>query len=63
MFLKLGYMGIKRVLDEHKVEYVEHTIIQSLDLKTKLERWGLQREEVTMMLLDIVNIYPSVRVS
>eukprot|EP00957_Ditylum_brightwellii_P075880 5767104-Ditylum_brightwellii.AAC.1 len=58
----MGYMGIKRVLDERRVDYIKHIIIQSLDLKMKLEGLGLRRDEVTMMLLDIINMYPSMRV-
>eukprot|EP00957_Ditylum_brightwellii_P145655 11089980-Ditylum_brightwellii.AAC.1 len=61
-FSKIGYMGTKRVLGEHRVDYPKHTTIQSLDLKTKLEGLGLRRDEVTMMSLDIVNMYPSIRV-
>eukprot|EP00957_Ditylum_brightwellii_P070677 5371348-Ditylum_brightwellii.AAC.1 len=41
---------------------MKHTIIQSSDLKQKLENLDLRRDEVTMMSLDIVNMYPSVRV-
>eukprot|EP00957_Ditylum_brightwellii_P125744 9585879-Ditylum_brightwellii.AAC.1 len=32
-FSKLGYLGIKKVLDEHNVNYNKHTIIQASDLK------------------------------
>eukprot|EP00957_Ditylum_brightwellii_P154959 11795097-Ditylum_brightwellii.AAC.1 len=62
IFSKIGYMGIKWGLDKHKVEYMKHTIIQSLDLKRKLEKLGLKGKEVALMLLDIVNMYPYVRV-
>eukprot|EP00957_Ditylum_brightwellii_P178977 13633821-Ditylum_brightwellii.AAC.1 len=55
-------MGIKKVLDDHGVDYAKHTIVQSLDLKEKLKKCGLKRDEVTLMSLDIVNMYPSVRV-
>eukprot|EP00957_Ditylum_brightwellii_P057457 4356342-Ditylum_brightwellii.AAC.1 len=55
-------MGIKKVLDDHGVNYSKHTIVQSSDLKEKLEKCGLKRNEVTLMLLDIVNMYPLVRV-
>eukprot|EP00957_Ditylum_brightwellii_P191889 14607824-Ditylum_brightwellii.AAC.1 len=61
-FLKLGYMGIKKILDNHGVDYAKHTIIQSSNLKEKLETCGLKRNNVTLMLLDIVNMYPSIRV-
>eukprot|EP00957_Ditylum_brightwellii_P073841 5610670-Ditylum_brightwellii.AAC.1 len=55
-------MGIKKVLDNHGVNYAKHTIIQSSDLKEKLEKLGLKQNEVTLMPLDIVNMYPSIRV-
>eukprot|EP00957_Ditylum_brightwellii_P052945 4014245-Ditylum_brightwellii.AAC.1 len=61
-FSKLGYMGIKKVLDDHGVNYAKHTIVQSSDLKEKLEACSLTRDNVTLMLLDIVNMYPSIRV-
>eukprot|EP00957_Ditylum_brightwellii_P118656 9051026-Ditylum_brightwellii.AAC.1 len=38
-------MGIKKVLDDHGVNYVKHTIIQSSDLKEKLEKLELKRNE------------------
>eukprot|EP00957_Ditylum_brightwellii_P195404 14888176-Ditylum_brightwellii.AAC.1 len=55
-------MGIKKVLDDHRVNYAKHTIVQSSDLKEKLEQCGLKKNKVTLMLLDIVNMYPSIRV-
>eukprot|EP00957_Ditylum_brightwellii_P183141 13949165-Ditylum_brightwellii.AAC.1 len=55
-------MGIKKVFDDHGVNYAKHTIVQSLDLKEKLDKCGLKRNEVTLMLLDIANMHPSVRV-
>ena len=61
-FSKLGYMGIKKVLDDHGVNYAKYTIIQSSDMKEKLEKLELKRNKVTLMSLDIVNMYPSVRV-
>eukprot|EP00957_Ditylum_brightwellii_P016263 1223260-Ditylum_brightwellii.AAC.1 len=36
-FSKIGYIRIKRVLEEHRVNSTKHTIIQSSDLKQKLE--------------------------
>eukprot|EP00957_Ditylum_brightwellii_P030119 2279535-Ditylum_brightwellii.AAC.1 len=55
-------MGIKKILDDHGVNYTKHTIIQSADLKEKLEACNLKRDNITLMLLDIVNMYPSIRV-
>eukprot|EP00957_Ditylum_brightwellii_P043322 3283451-Ditylum_brightwellii.AAC.1 len=61
MFLKIGYLGIKQVLDESKVDYVTFTIIQTSDIKEKLEALELKRDKVAMMPLDIKNMYPSVQ--
>eukprot|EP00957_Ditylum_brightwellii_P117574 8967021-Ditylum_brightwellii.AAC.1 len=58
--LKIGYLGIKRVLDENKVNCATFTIIQASDLKEKLEALELKGDKVTMMSLDIKNMYPSV---
>eukprot|EP00957_Ditylum_brightwellii_P112125 8549326-Ditylum_brightwellii.AAC.1 len=44
-FLKIGYSGIKKVLDEHRVDYMKHTIIQLSDLKTKLKKLDLRRDK------------------
>eukprot|EP00957_Ditylum_brightwellii_P143346 10920409-Ditylum_brightwellii.AAC.1 len=46
-FFKLGCMGIKKVLDDHGVNYSRHTIIQSSNLKEKLERLKLKWKEIT----------------
>eukprot|EP00957_Ditylum_brightwellii_P084912 6456716-Ditylum_brightwellii.AAC.1 len=44
-FSKLGYMGIKKVLDDHEVNYTKYTIIHSSDLKEKLEKMELKRNK------------------
>ena len=61
-FSKLGYLGIKKVLDEHNVNYNKHTIIQASDLKEKLEKFNLNKKNVRIISLDIENMYPSIRV-
>eukprot|EP00957_Ditylum_brightwellii_P180071 13717254-Ditylum_brightwellii.AAC.1 len=61
MFLKLGYLGIKQILHDNKVNHLRFTIIQASDLKERLDDLAVQRCDVTMMLLDIENMYPSVR--
>lgn len=60
-FSKLGYLGIKRALDDNKANYSRFTIIQASNLKERLEDLEVQRSDVTMMLLDTENMYPSVR--
>eukprot|EP00957_Ditylum_brightwellii_P109714 8368582-Ditylum_brightwellii.AAC.1 len=60
-FSKLGYMDIKKVLDDNGANYSKCTIIQSSNLKEKLEALELKQNKITVMSLDIVNMYPSVR--
>eukprot|EP00957_Ditylum_brightwellii_P078357 5958216-Ditylum_brightwellii.AAC.1 len=60
-FSKLGYMGINAVLDDYGVNYSKHTIFQSSNLKEKLEKCNLKCDEVIVMSLDIVSMYPLVR--
>ena len=59
-FSKLGYLGIKKVLDEHNVNYNKHTIIQASDLKEKLEKLTLNKKNARIISLDIENMYPSI---
>eukprot|EP00957_Ditylum_brightwellii_P028189 2128856-Ditylum_brightwellii.AAC.1 len=61
-FLKVGYIAIQKVLDRNRVDYNGFIIVQSSDLKEKLEKLGLTKDKVTMMSLDIKNMYPLVRV-
>eukprot|EP00957_Ditylum_brightwellii_P060355 4582893-Ditylum_brightwellii.AAC.1 len=58
---KVGYMAIQQVLDRNKVNYNRFTIVQSSDLKEKLEGLGLTKDNVMMMSLDIKNMYLSVQ--
>eukprot|EP00957_Ditylum_brightwellii_P067845 5149767-Ditylum_brightwellii.AAC.1 len=44
-FLKGGYMAIQKVLDRNKVNYNRFTIVQSSDLKEKLEKLGLTKDD------------------
>eukprot|EP00957_Ditylum_brightwellii_P023314 1759875-Ditylum_brightwellii.AAC.1 len=57
-FLKIGYLGMKRILDEHKVNYAKYTIVQACDLKERSEQLNLTADKVMLMLLDINSMYP-----
>eukprot|EP00957_Ditylum_brightwellii_P134622 10263181-Ditylum_brightwellii.AAC.1 len=57
MFFKIGYLGIKKILDDNIVKYANHTITQASHLKEQLERLNLKLEQVTIMSLDVVNMY------
>ena len=57
----IGYLGIKRCLDKGKVNHSRNSIVQASNLKETLEEMGLKKEEVTIVLVDVINMYPSIK--
>ena len=47
-FSKIGYLGIKRLLDKGEVNYSRISIVQSYDLKERLEELKVKRYKVTI---------------
>jgi len=62
-FSKLGYLGLKSTLDTFKIPYNKYTIVQASNLKDKLEKLNIKKENSTIASLDIKNMYPSVQFS
>jgi GIY-YIG catalytic domain len=60
-FPKLGYLGIKKILDANNVNYMKRTIIQASDLKSKLENLGITCNNSTIVSIDAVDYYPSIK--
>ena len=60
-FLKLEYIGINRALDKANINYSRIIVFQSTDLKQDLEYIGLNRDKVTIVSVDMVNMYPSIK--
>lgn len=60
-FPKLGFSGIKRIFDKNNINYMRKTIIQSSDLKDKLENLNITKSNSTIVSLDIVSFYPSIK--
>ena len=60
-FPKIGYLGIKRIIDEAGVKYARKTIVQACDLKSTLEKLDLKRNKSTIMSLYIKDMYPYIR--
>ena len=54
-FSKMGYMGIKKLVDNNLVNYSKCTIVSSLHLKIRLKPLGLKEKDITVMLLDLNN--------
>jgi hypothetical protein len=59
-FSKLGYIGIKKIIDEAGINYTSKTIVQASHLKTQIESLNIKRDGHTIFSLDIEAFYPSV---
>jgi hypothetical protein len=59
-FSKLGYIGIKKIIDAAGINYSEKTIVQASHLKTQIESLGIKKDMHTIFSLDIEAFYPSV---
>ena len=62
-FSKMCYLGIKRCLDKGKVNYSRFSIVQASDLKERLEKKNLVREEVTIAPVDAIKMYSSIKLA
>ena len=52
-----GYLGIKRMVDKGKFNYSSFSAIQASDLKERLEEMKINRDKVTIVLVDAINMY------
>jgi hypothetical protein len=59
-FSKLGYIGIKRMMDEAEVNNSRKTIVQAADLKCQIESLGIRKDRHTVFSLYIQAFYPLV---
>jgi hypothetical protein len=60
-FPKLGYLGIKKILDDNNVDYASRMIIQASDLKQKLENMDIKCDNSTIISINAVDYYPSIK--
>jgi tRNA uridine 5-carbamoylmethylation protein Kti12 len=60
-FPKIGYIGIKKILDSNEVDYSSKTIIQASGLKKTLESLQITSTKSTIVSIDAVDFYPSIR--
>ena len=60
-FAKVGYLGIKGILDKNKIIYDKFTIQNAHDLKKSLETEKFRRDKNTAFALDIESMYPSIK--
>jgi len=57
----MGYLGIKSILDGNGINYNRPTLVQASDLKERLEQLNLRRNDVTVVSIDAVDMYPSIK--
>ena len=62
-FSKIGSLGIKGCLDKGKVNYLRNFTVQASDLQEILKELGLKKEELTIALVDTINMYPSIKLT
>ena len=55
-FSKLGYLGIKRMLDKVKLKYSCVSILQIYDLKEIFEALETKRDGATISSVDAINM-------
>ena len=61
-FAKVGYLGLKAILDNHQVNYFKNTITQASQVKEHWEKLEWKREKVTIVSIDAVAMYPSIKI-
>mmetsp|Transcript_59900 Transcript_59900/g.71327 ORF Transcript_59900/g.71327 Transcript_59900/m.71327 type:complete len:290 (-) Transcript_59900:549-1418(-) len=62
-FSKVGYLGLKQVLDSYDIDYSRFTIAQASYLKMTLSRHQLNRALHSIFSIDVINMYPSIKFS
>ena len=60
-FAKLGYLGIKKIFIKKEIKCFSKTIVQASNLKDKLEKTNVKKEETMIATLDIKDMYPSIK--
>ena len=60
-FSKFGYLGINSCMDKGKVNHSRDYIVQSSDLKKRLEELEVKRDEVKIASVEVINMYPSTK--
>ena len=57
----MGYLGLKAIFNKNGIDYKISTIIHAAQLKEKLEKLNIKRDEVTIASFDAVEMYPSIK--
>ena len=62
-FAKVGYLGLKKILEKNEINYTRFTIVQASQVKEEWEILNRKRNEVTIASIDAVALYPSIKIS
>ena len=62
-FSKIGFRGIKKILDENQIDYESKTIQNSYQLKSEIEDLRMVKNLSTIISVDIVKMYSSIKYS
>ena len=62
-FSNIGYFGIKIIFYKEKVNYSLVSIVQAYELKERLERLKIKRDEVKIASVDEINMYASIKLA
>ena len=60
-FAKVGYLGLKNILEKNEINYTKFTIFQASQVKEDWEILNWKRNEVTIASIDAVAMYPSIK--
>ena len=53
-FSKVGYLGLKKILEKNEINYTKFTIVQASHVKEEWEIMNWKRNEVTIASIDAV---------
>ena len=59
-FVKVGYLGLNSIIDNHQVDYRKYTITQPSQVKEYWEKLEWKIEKLTIVSIDAVATYPSI---
>ena len=58
---KVGYLGLKNILDKNEINYAGFIIVQASQVKKEWESLNGKINEVTIQSIDAVAMYPSIK--
>ena len=61
-FAKVGYRGLKNILEKNEINDTKFTIVQASQVKEEWEILNWKRNEVTIASIDAVAMYPSIKI-